>query len=56
MNKWLVAPFLVSLHSAGAQNKTLISNTDIYMFVISYTQFYHRQLFSLVFYQTNNMM
>ena len=26
MNKWLGAPFFRSLHPAGAQNKTLISN------------------------------
>ena len=29
MNKWPGAPFLGSLHPAGAQNKTLISNTAI---------------------------
>ena len=27
MKKWPGAPFLGSLHTAGAQNKTLISNT-----------------------------
>ena len=27
VNTWLGAPFLVSLHPAGAQNRTLISNT-----------------------------
>ena len=28
MNKWPGAPFWVSLHPTGAQNKTLILNTD----------------------------
>ena len=28
MNKWLGASFLGPLHPPGAQNKTLISNTD----------------------------
>ena len=28
MDKWPSAPFLGSLRPAGAQNKTLISNTD----------------------------
>ena len=28
MNKWPGAPFLGSLHPAGAQNKTLFSNTE----------------------------
>ena len=31
MDKWPGAPFSWYLHPAGAPNKTLISNTDIYI-------------------------
>ena len=37
MDKWPGAPFLGCLHPAGAQNKTLISNTDLSMLNIERT-------------------
>ena len=45
MNKWPDASFLGSLHPSGAQNKTLISNTDIRSEVIRHKRGHFRERF-----------
>ena len=41
MNTWPSVPFLGSLHPAGAQNKTLIANTDMVTVLIDTNIGYH---------------